>query len=166
MSKILPAPARWIALLGIAIVMYLLGMLNGRRAAGEEHLAYVQAQAAHGIAIAKAQGQVVVRTEIKYRDRIKTVYKKGEEIEKQVPVYVTDADNADYRVNVGFVRSYNASWTGEPAGPPTGVDRDPAGIPLAEVAEADAHNATACRAWRELAVGLREFYESQQEILK
>jgi hypothetical protein len=146
--------------------MYLLGMLQGERLAGQEHLDYVQAQAERGMMIARTQTQVVVRTEVKYRDRIKTIYVKGDEIEKQVPVYVTAADDADYRVNVGFVRSYNASWTGEPAGSPASTDRDPAGIPLVDVAEAAAHNATACRAWRELALGLREYYEKQQEALK
>ncbi|WEF35770.1 hypothetical protein [Pseudoduganella chitinolytica] len=76
---------------------------------------------------------------------------KGDEIEKLVPVYVTRADDDRYGVNAGFVRSYNAAWAGEPAGPAAESDRDAAGIPLSEVAEVDAHNATACRAWRELA---------------
>jgi hypothetical protein len=69
-------------------------------------------------------------------------------------------------VSVGFVRSYNAAWSGEPAGPAAGTDRDSAGIPLAEVAEADAHNAKARFAWRELALGFRDFYLQQQAVLK
>ena len=166
MTKLLPAPARWIALAGIAIAMYLLGKLQGERAAGQVHLDYVQAQAARGVVIAKAQAEVVVRTEVKYRDRIKTVYLKGEEIEKQVPVLVSPADDLQPGVSVGFVRSYNAAWSGEPAGPAAGTDRDPAGIPLAEVAESDAHNAKSCLAWRELALGLRDFYQQQQSVLK
>jgi hypothetical protein len=44
------------------------------------------------------------------------------------------------------MRSYNAAWSGEPAGGAVDADREPAGISLSEVAEADAHNATACLA--------------------
>lgn len=166
MSNILPAPARWVALAGITVAMFLLGALHGERSAGQRHVDYVQAQVARGLVIAKARAQVVVQTEVKYRDRLKTIYVKGEEIEKQVPVFVTAADNAECRVNAGFVRSYNAGWAGEPAGPAASADRDPSGVSLAEVAETNSHNATACLAWRELALGLREYYAKQQVLLK
>ena len=166
MNKLLSAPSRWFALAGIAAVMYLMGMLHGERVAGQQHIDYVQAQAARGVAVARAQTQVVVRTEIKYRDRIQKIYLKGEVIEKQVPVYITAADNAECRINAGFVRSHDAAWAGEPAGPAASADRDPAGVSLAEVAETNVHNATTCLAWRELALGLREHYLKQQEILK
>jgi hypothetical protein len=111
------------------------------------------------VAIVRAQQEVVVQTEIKYRDRIKTVYLKGEEIEKLVPVYVTRADDDRYGVNAGFVRVYNAAWAGEPAGAAVDTDRETANVPLSEVAEVDVFNATACRAWREQALGWREFYD-------
>jgi hypothetical protein len=155
----LPASTRWICAVLAGAALYGLGMLHGERVAGQAHIDYLEAQGAKSVEIIKAQQKVVVQTEIKYRDRIKTVYVKGEEIEKLVPVYVTRADDDRYGVNAGFVRSYNAAWAGEPAGTPAESDRDAAGIPLSEVAEVDAYNATACRAWRELAIGLREHYE-------
>jgi hypothetical protein len=151
--------ARWLCIAAAGAALYALGMLQGERTAGQAHVDYVAAQAGRTVAIVKAQEKVVVQTEIKYRDRIKTVYVKGEEIEKLVPVYVTPADDGRFGVNAGFVRSYNAAWAGEPAGSAVDADREPAGIPLSEVAEADAHNATACLAWREQALGWREFYE-------
>lgn len=166
MTKLLPAPARWVALLGLAIAMFLLGMLHGERVAGQQHVDYFKAQASRSVTIAKAQSQVVVRTEVKYRDRIKTIYVKGDEIEKQVPVFVTAADNAECRINVGFVRTHDAAWAGEPAGFAASSDRDPGGVSLSEVAETNAFNATTCLAWRELALGLREHYQKQQAILK
>lgn len=166
MNHVLPPIVKYVVAAAVSAVMYVLGMLHGERAAGEQHLEYVQAQAARGIVIAKRQAEVVVRTEVKYRDRIKTIYIKGEEIEKQIPVLVSSADDLQPGVSVGFVRSYNAAWSGEPAGPGAESDRDPAGIPLAEVAEVEAHNARSCRAWRELALGLREYYLQQQEVIK
>jgi hypothetical protein len=166
MNLVLPPLAKYAVAVAAAAVLYVLGMLHGERGAGQQHIEYVQAQAARGVAIAKAQSEVVVRTEIKYRDRIKTIYVKGEEIEKQIPVLVSPADDLQPGVSVGFVRSYNAAWSGEPAGPAAGTDRDAAGIPLTEFAETDAHNATACLAWRELALGVRDFYLQQQSLLK
>jgi hypothetical protein len=162
----LPWWARWLLFAGAGGAMFVLGMLHGERLAGQAHIDYVTAQSARTVAIVKAQQKVVVQTEIKYRDRIKTVYVKGEEIEKLVPVYVTRADDDRYGVNAGFVRSYNAAWAGKPAGPSVESDRDAAGIPLSEVAAVDAHNATACHAWRELAVGLREHYENLKAVTK
>lgn len=147
--------------LAVAVV-FGLGVMQGERVAGQQHVAYVAAQAAQSVKIAQAQAKVVVQTEIKYRDRIQKVYVKGNEIEKQVPVYVTAADNLRYGVNVGFVRSYNAAWSGDVAGPAAESDREPAGIPLADIAETDAANATSCRAWREQAIGMREFYEQMK----
>ncbi|BBE08561.1 Uncharacterized protein MCB1EB_0400 [Mycoavidus cysteinexigens] len=41
-------------------------------------------------------------------------------------------------------------------------DREPTSISLAEVAEADAFNASVCWQWREQALGLREFYQQLQ----
>lgn len=166
MNLILQPLVKYSLAAAAAAVLYVLGVLHGERIASQQHVEYVQAQAARSAAVVKEQAKVVVRTEIQYRDRIKTVYVKGKEIEKQVPVLVSPADDLQPGVSVGFVRSYNAAWSGEPAGPAAGTDRDPAGIPLAEVAETDAHNATACLAWRELALGVKEFYLRQQQALK
>jgi hypothetical protein len=163
---VLPWWARWLCVAAAGAALYALGMLNGERVAGQVHIDYLAAQAGRTVAIVKAQEKVVVQTEIKYRDRIKTVYVKGEEIEKLVPVYVTPADDDRFGVNTGFVRSYNAAWAGEPAGGAVDADREPAGIPLSEVAEADAHNATACRAWREQALGWRQFYGNLKAVTK
>lgn len=158
-GMVLPTPARWLAGALIGVVLFGLGELDGQRRAGQAHIDYVTAQAARAIAITKAQAKVVVQTEIQYRDRIKTVYIQGEVIEKQVPVYVTRADDVAYGVNVGFVRTYNAAWTGDDPGAAAESDREPAGIPISEIAETDAFNATTCRAWREQALAWRSFYD-------
>lgn len=159
LTAVIPAWARWLALAAVSVFVFVFGQMRGERLAGERHIDYVSKQAAQTVKIAKAQERVVVQTEIQYRDRIQKIYVKGDVIEKEVPVYVTQADNDHCVVNAGFVRSYDAAWAGEPAGPATESDREPAGISLADVAETGAFNATACRAWREQALGWREFYE-------
>lgn len=155
---VLPAQVRWLAYAWMTAGAFGIGVMQGERLAGQRHIDYVTAQAAQTVAVARAQTKVVVQTEIKYRDRIKTIYVKGEEIERQVPVYVTAADDQRCAINAGFVRAYNAAWSGDAAGAASDADRESAGISLAEVAEADAYNATACRAWREQVIGWREFY--------
>ncbi|WP_426318853.1 hypothetical protein [Pseudoduganella sp. R-43] len=163
---VLPAWLKWVAIAALCAAVYGIGRLHEARHGSEALSDYVAAQAARAVMVGRAQTKVVVQTEIKYRDRIQKIYLKGEVIEKQVPVYVTAADNAECHINAGFVRSYDAAWSGEPAGPAAGTDRDPSGVSLAEVAETTAHNATTCLAWRELALGLREHYLKQQAVLK
>lgn len=166
MTKVvLPTWVRLAAAVAVLAVIYLLGRLDGERTGGEQHIAYVEAQAAQAATLVRAQSQVLRETETKYRDRIHRIYIKGDEIEKEVPVYVTPGDSDAYGVNAGFVRAYNAAWTGTRAGPPAGSDRGPAAVSLTEVAEVDAHNAAACLAWREQAIGLREAYRNVQDII-
>lgn len=153
-----PWYVKYVAFLLVAVVLYALGMLHGERVAGQVHIDYLAAQGRRSVAIAAAQTKVVVQTEIQYRDRIQKIYVKGDVIEKQIPVYVTRVDDAACSVNAGFVRTYNASWSGEDPGAAAESDRESAGVPLSELAETDAHNATSCRAWREQALGWREYY--------
>ena len=59
-------------------------------------------------------------------------------------------------------RVLDAAWSGDPAGPASDSDREPADVPLDAIAAAEVGNATSCRAWREQALGWREFYAGQQ----
>jgi len=160
-----PSWVRWAVLAAAGLALYVFGRVDGERIAGNEHLAYVAKQAAQAVRIIQAQQKVVVQTEIKYRDRIQKIYVKGDIIEKEVPVYVTQADNARCTINAGFVRSYNAGWTGEPAGSAAESDREPAGISLADVGDTDAFNAKVCKVWREQALGWREYFEKMKEAI-
>ncbi|MCX8566761.1 MAG: hypothetical protein ON057_001488 [Glomeribacter sp. 1016415] len=110
----------------------------------------------------EAQAKVVIQTEIQYRDRIKIVKEKSETIIKEVPIYVTQTDAANFGVNVGFVRHYNTAFSGELAGAPAKSDREPAGVSLAEIAEINTFNASVCWQWREQVLGLRTFYRRLQ----
>lgn len=162
LSVVLPLWARWLILISAAAVFGTIVYNKGKQVEGEKHLAYVAEQAARTVKIVKAQQVVVTQTQIKYVDRIKTIYVKGDAIEKQVPIYITEADNARFAVNAGFVRIYDAAWNGDDPGPALDSDREPAGISLTQVGEVNAFNATACRAWREIALGQREYYTRLQ----
>lgn len=156
---VMPAWSRWLVIGLLIGFVFMFGQMRGERIAGERHIDYVTKQASQTVKITRAQTKVLVDVQIKYLDRVKTIYLKGATIEQQIPIYITSTDNARCSINAGFVREYNAAWTGHAAGTAFDSDRDPTGIPLAEVAAADAYNATSCLAWREQALGLREFYE-------
>ncbi|UUM20912.1 hypothetical protein [Mycoavidus sp. SF9855] len=132
----------------------------------KEHSALVHYKAQLAIAhaeLTQAQYKLATRIEIQYRNRIKIIKEKGDTLIKEIPVYVTQADAVHFGVNVGFVRHYNAAFTGEPAGPSAQSDREPANISLAEIAAINAFNASVCWQWREQTLGLRAFYRQLQQ---
>lgn len=158
LTSIMPLWGRLVVFAAVAGMMFLLGQLHGERVAGDYHNEYVGKQAAQSVKIIKAQAKIVTETQTIYKDRFINVYKQGKKNEEDASVFVTASDSAACVINAGFVRNYNAAWAGNDAGPPADTDREPSGLSLTEVAETTAHNATSCTAWREQALGLREFY--------
>ena len=156
--------AKWvviaIAMAGVAAF----GWVQGADYEGSKHDDYVLRQASQTVAIAARQAKVVTETETIYKDRIIKIYEKGETNEKETSTYVTADDSAACVVNSGFVRHHDSAWSSNSAGPATVDDREPSGISLTTVAETNAFNATTCLAWREQALGLREFYTKLQAV--
>ncbi len=125
---------------------------------------YQAAQAKETIRVVVARGEVVRVVETKYVPIIKKIYVQGETIEREVIRYVTKEDDAGCAVPVGFVRSFNAAWSGTPAGSPAESDRGASGVPLSAVAETDAANAKSCLAYKAQRDGVIEFYRQQQAV--
>lgn len=158
MSAVLPAWARlgFVGLLGL--IVFGLGVMYGDERTGEKHIDYVHKQATASIRIMQARQIVVTKIETKYRDRIKTIYLNGEEIEKSVKDFISPVADARCIVNTGFVRIHDSSWTNTPPGAATSADTEPGGVSLSEVGEVTAHNAKVCHVWREQVFGWREYY--------
>lgn len=159
---ILPPAVKWAAAAALLATVYGIGRLHEARRGADAMAEYQAKQATQTVRIVERQAKVVTVTETKYRDRIKTVYVQGATIENSIPDYVQPADTGRFAVNAGFVRVLDAAWAGQAVGPAGDSDREPAGVPLDQVAGAEVHNATSCRAWREQALGWREFYARQQ----
>jgi hypothetical protein len=98
----------------------------------------------------------------KYVDRIQTIYQQGAQVEDRIPEVLTPDVDRKLPLPAGFVRVLDAAWTGDPVGPAVDSDGEPASVPPSVVAANEAANATSCRAWREQALGWREFYAGQQ----
>lgn len=165
MSAILPLWARlgFVGLLGV--IVFGLGVMYGDQRTGQKHIDYVHQQATASIRIMQARQIIVTKIETKYRDRIKTIFLNGEEIEKTVKDYISPAADARCIVNIGFVRIHDAAWTNTPPGATSDTDAESGGVSLAEIGEVTAHNGKVCQAWREQALGWRNFY-TQLKILQ
>lgn len=165
---VMPGWAPWLAggvaalaLLGGA---YGLGRVQEARIGAAALADYKVAQAQQVVTKIVTQVKVVKEVETVVRDRIVKIYVQGAKIEKAIPDYVQPVDDARFAVNAGFLRIVDAAWTGSPPGPAVDSDREPAGVPLSAVAAVEAGNATSCRAWREQALGWRDFYAKQQVV--
>ncbi len=165
-SLVIPAWAPWVAG-GFALVAalggsYGLGRVQEARIGAAALSDYKAAELKKTVKVVEAEVKVVTKIETVYRDRVQKVYAEGEKIVTHTKEYVQPVDDARFGVNVGFLRNTDAAWAGTPAGPASSADREPSPLPLSAVASLEAGNITSCRAWREQAIGWRQFYAEQQ----
>jgi hypothetical protein len=159
---VLPWWVKWAALAVLLLGVYGLGRVHEARRGVDSFAEYVGKQAAQTAVIIKRQVEVVTKVETKYLDRIQIIYKQGEQLESRIPDIVTPDVDRRLPLPSGFVRVLDAAWTGDPVGPATDSDGEPASVSPSVVATNEAANATSCRAWREKVIGWREFYAGQQ----
>ncbi|MCC6071472.1 hypothetical protein ACFSQU_18185 [Massilia sp. GCM10020059] len=159
---VLPVWAKWVALAALVIVAYGGGRVHEARRAVAVLADYIGKQAAQTVRIIERQAKTDVLVQTKYVDRIQKIYVQGVTIETNIPNYIQPFDTERFGVNAGFLRVVDAAWSGDAVGPAADSDREPAGIPLDDVALAQVANATSCRAWREQALGWREYYARKQ----
>lgn len=159
---VLPAWVKWAALVALVVAAYGVGRVHEARRAVGVLADYVGKQAAQTVRIIERQAKTDVLVQTKYVDRIQKIYVQGAMIETNIPTYVQPFDTVRFGVNAGFVRIVDATWSGEAIGPAADSDREPASVPLDDVALTQVANATSCRAWREQALGWREYYASKQ----
>lgn len=160
MAMVIPGWAKWLALALVALALYGLGRADGSRIEGAKFADFKAEQATATTKIYAARVEILRDIEVRYVERAAKIIRQVETIEKEVRVYVTQADDDRCQLNAGFLRVHNAAWSG--ADPPAAgeSDREPAGVSLADAAEVSVHNAGACRQWREQALALRLAYES------
>lgn len=158
--------SRIVFIASFAAFMFVLGVMHGERSAGQRHIDYIEAQAAKSIAIVKRHQGIVAKAEVKMLDRVNVIYKQGEEIEKLIPIYITGLDDQRFSVSNGWVRLYDSAFSGEPPIAATELDHEPSELPISAISEVNTHNATACRQWREQALGWREFYDQIRKASK
>ena len=99
---------------------------------------------AHTRVVVKEQRVVTTRIVKQLVPVLKVIHERGAVIIKRVPVYVTPADNARCRINVGFVRLWNdANRMSVPAAA-SSVDETSSAVVLSDVASQHAREASIC----------------------
>ena len=120
--------------------------------------------------------KVTVEVVTKYVDRIKVVKEKGDEIIKEIPVYVTAADDNRCTINNGWVWLHNAASKGEGVSATTSGTNDQtstiaadqatqdSGVKLSEAMEVISRNYEAHHATVQQLESLQEWIRKQQEV--
>lgn len=104
--------------------------------------------------ITNAAAGELERTQVEIRWRTRTLI-------KEVPTYVTPADDALCRIPVGFVQLHDAAAAGLPE-PSGGPDPTPSGVPLSSVASTVADNYGTAHALRAEVETWRKWYAEQK----
>ncbi len=149
----------------IAAAVWAHGWFSGNEHGGQKLIDHIAKQATETVRIGSARERVVVKIQTEWRTRIEKVYLKGDLIEKEVPVYVTQEDSARCIIPNGFVRLHDAALANAPlTGGALSTDREDSGVSLPVVAETGAFNWKVCNLWRERALGWEAFYRGLKAV--
>lgn len=100
---------------------------------------------------------------VKYKEKIVTIKEQGEQIVKEVPIYVTKDSDAKCDVPNGFVVLHDSASKNEVPRTPSSTDGDSSGVKLSEVATTVATNYTTCHEVRAQLKALQDWVKLQQD---
>lgn len=148
------------AAVAVAVALFLAAVYGYGYKAGKALLAdYKLEQAEKTIEVIREVEKVVTKVEVEYRDRVVRVEERGETIVKEVPVYVTKADDAACELRNGAVRVHDGAASNVPPAPPVESDRAPSGFSLSEALSVIADNYKLGHLWKERAQSCVAAYE-------
>lgn len=116
------------------------------------------------VKIVYKQGKVTERVVTKYLDRVRTIRIAGDQIIKEVPVYVTPENDAACVINGGFVRLWNDANQGAVSDPAGGADAAPSAVELSEVGRQKAVEAKLHRETEAQLIALQEWVRVQSKV--
>jgi hypothetical protein len=162
-AKLIPLPYR--ILIGVA---FMAALFAAGFYAGDRHvqLKWDVAVASQKASMAKhdaVAAQVTTKVVTQYVDRVQVVHEKARTIVKEVPIYVTKAEDAACTIPVGFVRLHDAAAANVPLSGPAGpTDASPSGIALSTVSETVAVNYEQYHEVVEQLTALQDWVRQQQ----
>lgn len=158
------ALATFVLVFLLLLMVYDQGRKAGEAAANEEHAAK-QAQAAAVVEVIEGKSKKITEeTAAKHEKVVTEIQWRTRYLTKEVPIYVTEKDDAGCVVPDGFVSLYNAAAEGrdpEVPGPSGGPDGPGSGVALSTIAEIDVHNLGVAQYLRTEVLTWREWYAAQ-----
>ena len=111
-----------------------------------------------------ASAEVTTKVITKYVTKIEVVKEKGNEIIKQVPVYITKDADAKCDVPNGFVVLHNSAVKNEIPNTAREFNEKSSGVELSTVGKTVAGNYTTCNEVREQLTTLQDWIKQQEKL--
>lgn len=178
---------RTLALLCLIVVCFGSGWWMGSSNVQQKWDLAVSEQSRHSLAQAVTQAkaetqhvekeaEVTIQVVTKYVDRVRTIVKKGEDIVKEVPIYVTEENDRQCDVPVSFGVLWNAAnqeqlpsssgdadastdHSGHPA-----IDHRPSGIRLSDISRQHIVESGICKQTEEQLIALQNWVREQYNL--
>lgn len=152
------------AAVALALSCVLFGYVLGNKHGTAKLSSFILAQNAEATKVVARQEKAATKTEIQVREKVRIVKEKGDVIIKEVPVYVTKADDDKCVIPNGFVRLHTAAAENTAPGPASDSDRAPSGHSLSQVEEVDVNNFKALSECRAKLAGWIGFYSEIKKL--
>lgn len=148
---------KWILRAAVVVAVFVSGCRYG---AGRDEKKTAEAT----VKVVYRQGAVTEKVVTKYVDRVRVIREKGDQIIKEVPVYVTAENDAACTVNNGFVRLWNDANQGEISDAAAGTDAAASTVSLSDVGRQKAAEAKLSRETEERLIALQEWVREQSKL--
>ncbi len=155
---------KWVLRALVVAAVFIGGCQYGKSGIEKKQAKAEVAEAKETVRIVYRQGAVTEKVVTKYVDRVRTIRIKGDEIIKEVPVYVTPENDAACTVNAGFVRLWNDANQGEVSDAASGADAAPAEVSLSDIGRQKAAEAKLHRETEAQLEALQEWVREQAEV--
>jgi hypothetical protein len=149
-----------VVMIGVGVVAWIKGNEHGTAKLTK----YLLAEQVNIVTVTKFQNSVTQQFITEYVPREIIIKEKGDEVIREVPTYIREADNSACVIPNGFVLLHNAAAGAGLTGAPAESDRAASPFTLVDVALTVTENYTTCQLYRQRAWGWEEWYARQQKV--
>lgn len=124
LADVIPWYYRWLAIALLILGTIAFGFVKGMKHVQDKWDSSVQKENLLVTQKVIKQGEITTKVLTQYVDRVRIVKEKGEEITKNVPIYVNTKNDADCVINHGFIVLHDSAANQNPVPDSTGISND------------------------------------------
>lgn len=147
----------------VVLAAFVAGSIGTYKVMDWKHDAELAQAVKVAMALQTDQFKTVIKVETRVQEKIRVIEKKGNDIIREVPVYVTRETDAAYPMPNGLVRLHDAAAKGEPPGPAAVTDASPSGVIASDVARTVGTNYKEYLACRQQVIEWNAFYSELKQ---